>query len=326
MYAHEVITDFMRYYDHPLYDEAIFLREAFRLFDNLPNAQQFHAGEYHQLEKVMSRESKGGTLFWDYKDYLKMPYKLCWIEYYFKPFIGPPQAGKYDAPRRGMLAEELMDGVIHILTVHYAHDKWNLSPIAFFVSLQKRFKEIKNISNLLMNKYNHYTPMIKALNLDRLNQQIATIPLSPKVVAFINEYGWEKLMVSEVLTDLQALEFFLLLLNCKNVSTEAIVPTNRINKKRRKRGEVELFTYHVLKFKVPSSKRASTNSGEPQSHKRIHFCRGHFKEYTAENPLFGKHVGLYWWPAHVKGQNREGIVLKDYELQVSDGGRHENQR
>ena len=322
MYAHKVIADFMRYYDQLSSDEVIFLGEAFWLLENLPNAQQFHAGEYYQLEKVISRESKGGTLFWDYKDYLKMPYKLCWIEYYFKPYVGPPQPGKHHAPRRGMMVEELMDGIVHILAVHYAHNKWHLSPIAFFVSLQKRFKEIKDITNLLMNKYNHYTPMLKALNLDRLNQQIALIPLIPKVVAFINEYGWEKLMGSEVLTDLQALEFFLLLLNCKNISTEKIDPPAKLNKKRRKSGKPELFSYHVLKLNMPSPKRASTKSGEPQFHKRIHFCRGHFKEYTAENPLFGKHVGLYWWPAHVKGQNREGIVLKDYELQVSGGEKH----
>jgi len=42
------------------------------------------------------------------------------------------------------------------------------------------------------------------------------------------------------------------------------------------------------------------------------------KEYTQEHPLFGKLTGLYWWQPHVRGQNKEGIVMKDYAIKTKE--------
>jgi hypothetical protein len=47
-------------------------------------------------------------------------------------------------------------------------------------------------------------------------------------------------------------------------------------------------------------------------HNRIHFQLGHFKTYTAEKPLFGHITGRFWWQPHVRGKNKDGIVMKDY--------------
>jgi hypothetical protein len=106
----------------------------------------------------------------------------------------------------------------------------------------------------------------------------------------------------------------IMLLTCKNIQTETIPAPEALNKKRRKAGKQELFDYHVLNVVVPSKKRGYHETTEPLSHNRVHLCRGHFKEYTAEHPLFGHYTGLYWWQPHVRGQNKDGMVMKDYNV------------
>ncbi len=106
----------------------------------------------------------------------------------------------------------------------------------------------------------------------------------------------------------------MMLLNCKNISTEKILASETLNKKRRKYGKQELFDYHVLNVVVPSARREHLEHTEPLAHNRVHLCRGHFKEYTAEHPLFGRLAGLYWWQPHVRGQNKNGIVMKEYNV------------
>lgn len=113
---------------------------------------------------------------------------------------------------------------------------------------------------------------------------------------------------------------FLLLLNCKNITKEMVVAPEKLNKKRRRLNKLEFFNYYVLNVVVPSGGGRSSEKTEPLSHNRVHFCRGHFKEYTQENPLFGKLTGLYWWQPHVRGQSKKGIVLKDYNIKAGRGG------
>jgi hypothetical protein len=48
----------------------------------------------------------------------------------------------------------------------------------------------------------------------------------------------------------------------------------------------------------------------------LHRVRGHFKTFTAERPLMGKHVGTCWWGWQLRGDpnpNR-GIVTSDYQI------------
>ncbi len=50
--------------------------------------------------------------------------------------------------------------------------------------------------------------------------------------------------------------------------------------------------------------------------KALHICRGHFATYSPEHPLFGKFTGTFWKPAHVRGSQEHGIVVKDYVIKV----------
>jgi len=69
----------------------------------------------------------------------------------------------------------------------------------------------------------------------------------------------------------------------------------------------------LLKIKAPGKKH---KNGEAKDlyYNRIHLCRGHFKEYTKEKPLFGKYTGTYWWQPTMRGNKKKGVIHKDYEV------------
>ena len=69
------------------------------------------------------------------------------------------------------------------------------------------------------------------------------------------------------------------------------------------------------RLRIPGTVRRRTATGEHSGVElRSHICRGHFKTYTAEAPLFGKYVGKFWHPCHVRGNPKIGEVEKDYVL------------
>lgn len=111
---------------------------------------------------------------------------------------------------------------------------------------------------------------------------------------------------------------FLFLLDCKNIVQKTILPPEKLNKSRVKKGKLPLFEYKILNVELPGHKASSslgtgTGTGTPQ---RVHLCRGHFKEYTPEKPLFGRLVGRYWWQPTVRGKG-DGIIEKEYHVKVA---------
>ena len=81
-----------------------------------------------------------------------------------------------------------------------------------------------------------------------------------------------------------------------------------------RRGDLPPYTFHILKITPTSRSRTHTEVGAPGAPLAIHWVRGHFKAYTAEQPLFGQHTGLYWWHPHLAGQARERRIEKAYNL------------
>lgn len=46
----------------------------------------------------------------------------------------------------------------------------------------------------------------------------------------------------------------------------------------------------------------------------LHIRRGNFATYTDDAPLFGKYVGTFWRPATAVGEEKRGVVVKDYKV------------
>jgi hypothetical protein len=109
--------------------------------------------------------------------------------------------------------------------------------------------------------------------------------------------------------------FALSLLHCKNVNAEKSLPADaRLQASRARRGKSPLFRFHTIKVGgVPSMPGHGRNG--PHEAPAFHICRGHFKKFD-ERPLFGKFRGTYWWPTYARGDEKKGVVEKDYEAVV----------
>lgn len=87
--------------------------------------------------------------------------------------------------------------------------------------------------------------------------------------------------------------------------------------KKRERQEHKGLVWHRLVIKK-SVRGGSGKSSDGETHEpvnRMHLMRGHFKTYTKENPLLGKHTGTWWWSPTVRGDATVGHVIKEYEVQ-----------
>jgi hypothetical protein len=102
-------------------------------------------------------------------------------------------------------------------------------------------------------------------------------------------------------------------MNCKNVETKAIPVSRQRVKRRRKQNQPGRIVFKTLKIDPIGKSRDSSGTGDGTK-KAFHICAGHFKTYTDAAPLFGKIVGTFWWPHHVRGSKSRGEVRKDYEL------------
>jgi hypothetical protein len=117
-------------------------------------------------------------------------------------------------------------------------------------------------------------------------------------------------------------------MHCRNVKTIEIQPNPKLNKKRIKRGKLPLLRYHTLDI-APMRRVLDTEGrvGQTSDIKMgLHICHGHFKHFGPAalsghpagidtKPLFGKHVGMYWWGDVVRGDAQHGVIAKDYQKQ-----------
>ncbi len=123
-----------------------------------------------------------------------------------------------------------------------------------------------------------------------------------------------KLERRRVLECLFFLTLFLNLLSCKNISTEDILPPEKVNKKRIKNGKLPLYSYKVLNVNPFGDKNQTSGGRLNEYHNRLHFQRGHFKRFSEDKPLFGMFSGRYWWQPHLRGKNKDGFVDKEYHI------------
>lgn len=103
------------------------------------------------------------------------------------------------------------------------------------------------------------------------------------------------------------------IINCKNIELVTNTPSKKLNKKRIKKKKLPLCSYYTLAIK-PVGKKSNEQASQGLWNNRVHICRGHFKTYTKEKPLFGTTVGRFWWQPSVRGNSKEGMIVKDYKI------------
>lgn len=109
--------------------------------------------------------------------------------------------------------------------------------------------------------------------------------------------------------------FAISLCHCDNVEVGEDGPHQTVRENRKSKGQNPGQTFKTLEIEPMKEESASSSSGGgPSVSRALHICRGHFKTYTEEAPLFGEHTGTYWWPMHTRGSAENGEVKKDYRV------------
>ena len=112
---------------------------------------------------------------------------------------------------------------------------------------------------------------------------------------------------------LMALSF----MHCKNVTFEAVEPSEKLSRGYRKRHGRPLVSYGELRIdpirKVLEQQRQGVGGS---LRKALHLCRGHFKTFSEDAPLLGHATGTYWWAPQMRGAASEGVALKDYRVEA----------
>ncbi|MBA7516337.1 hypothetical protein ES705_08385 [subsurface metagenome] len=105
-------------------------------------------------------------------------------------------------------------------------------------------------------------------------------------------------------------------MHCKNVILREGTYSPNLQKAREQRGKRPFITYRVIE--VHPIRKILESEGEAHKtgfKKALHICRGHFKDYMEGPGLFGKIHDIFWWDAHIRGDKKCGMALKDYEVE-----------
>jgi hypothetical protein len=111
--------------------------------------------------------------------------------------------------------------------------------------------------------------------------------------------------------------FALSLMHCRNVEIRTVDPDAEASRAHRRRHHHRLVRYQVLDIEPMRRILNQAGATDPQAgglRRALTICRGHFKTFTPDAPLFGKHTGQFWWAPHVRGNPDAGIVVNDYRV------------
>lgn len=92
-------------------------------------------------------------------------------------------------------------------------------------------------------------------------------------------------------------------MHCKSASIDWHEVPPKVAKKRERTGPT-VTKYAVINLPKGMNTRTTTRSQREDTvgdHATPHWVRGHFKTYTSDAPLLGRHIGSWWWQPSVRG-------------------------
>lgn len=311
MYAHQAIEDlkkakFVKY-------DSLYKKSTNKLISKTNTSVHFHLPEMNSVWDLYRKSITGKKLFKESLN-IRLPFDCCWFDYDVEDNGIPVSKGQYHSQKRGILAVNTgINNLIKVNIVDYFGEPkkmWRLSFVEYFVLVNDSLRINKNALDYIASFYS-------TEEINHLLKKDANI--FPHPILNYEKFNFENVnkvistTIEEGKVDLQHLACSLDLINCKNITTQDIYPDKKLNNKRKKYGKRKLFTYKTLIIK-PTGKKQKSQALQGLWDNRIHLCRGHFKEYTAEKPLFGKITGRYWWQPSIRGNAKNGMIVKDYEV------------
>lgn len=102
---------------------------------------------------------------------------------------------------------------------------------------------------------------------------------------------------------------FCLTVNCENIESELIVPSEKLGAKRKKNGREPFYTYHVLRIPAAQSGEATEEGSSlaDRNSPRAHWRRGHLRRLATGKVVWVRHT--------IVGTAELGRVEKSYLLE-----------
>lgn len=326
MYAHEVIESLARLKVGGFQQGAITENYLDWMIKCIAVAQKFHMEPDEEGKFIIP----GANSFIGKMGGVELPYESTWLDYKYSESMADEHSRdgmSLKTRKRGILAVKILPRQLFSLNIFNYFETnrgngWGFSPVEHIIAIDSTIYDHRDFfdkklpgtldgpqskSPLLVGTQNKKTVMDPAAS-----NSVSCFLYGPDDEDATEQFEKTQLQIDSV--DVTQFNVFLLLLSCKNICTEEIVPPEKLNKSRLKKGKLPHMTYKVLRISPQENVKAKDGGGGGLWENRIHLCRGHFKEFTEEKPLLGKHVGRYWWQPSVRGRNKDGVVLKDYEI------------
>lgn len=295
MFLHQVIDDMVCGESCKECDET---RKLLRV------AQCFHLGEIGDSIKMLNAQTLLDVPFMGENASVRLPFGTCWFDWFQQTELNivveyPNTKRTMSISKGGALVVEMDPVTLCVIPFIYIEGIWRESDYRYLVSIGEKLN-----------------PLYKSLVVEKGDvRQKSDNGWVVKVGSFNTGKDFGDTTVTDIYITI--VNFALKLLSCKNIETETIHPPRKLNATRSKKGKGPLVEYKVLNVSGKSARRSeSSKTTRESSPCRVHICRGHFKTYTEDKPLFGKITGRWWWQPIVRGEAKQGVVIKEYNIKA----------
>lgn len=155
--------------------------------------------------------------------------------------------------------------------------------------------------------------------------QYMDVAINPELKAAINkERAWffkavgnadPEIACNAMLTDFVCSSLLVLgMLHCKNVELyERPMSSKQLRHRQKHNRPSERF--YSLRVTGKGARVGADALRVPSGQRNaLHWCRGHFRTYTDDAPLFGRITGTFWVDPHIRGSRGVGKVDKLYTI------------
>jgi hypothetical protein len=266
-----------------------------------------------RIDNVANYYMENAKTLWSEKDFPNVapPFRKFSLEFshpeyividdkrYKHPFAFSKWKGSYET--------EYFEKGMKIENIELEEDGWLLT------ALITSSVNLSFTATVFCNKYGALTPIFDVWG-KKISIKLGIID-DPQ----FNNQGFIDTCTAILQPQLLALSF----MHCKNVSKEEVDPNknmpSRVVRHWIKKGRPLLEKHYVLNIE-PIKKVLSTegNSEKVGIQNALHICRGHFKNYIEGKGLFGKYHGLFWWEDHIKGNQDQGKITKEYNVNIPE--------
>lgn len=288
-------------------------------YSEMKSATTFFVGDIYETSNLINKYY-GHEMFSGELGDVRSPFETCVFEFTDK--YGPDNKTPPNerSSKRAVLAKEIEvgGGVTLAASPFWFMDQERVwTPAPFFFSIMLDGFDTEKMCDDIKTFFPGVSPS-KIPNVFPLpvptNESTAAATSWQGVNGFLGKHS---VAIEESLQELQGLNAALLLLSCKNISRAEAPAPAKLNKKRAKNQREPIEKYYTLSLNLPGSTGSGPRSSEGDGGNKLHICRGHFKHYGPEKPLFGRTTGRFWWQPHARGASESGSIEKDYDIQKS---------